>query len=174
MKKWLLTWALMGFVLGGCAKAPAPDKSPHTQDNTPTQSEPDKETPPLKEKTTINAQGLVSRIKVEGVQVTMTVENPTDGERVFCDYHTPFEGIANNIFVLKNAAGEELDYQGIMKKRAPPGPENHVVLAPGASRSATVDLTSAYTLKKGTHSLRYRGTDISGLSDSNTVTFEVK
>ncbi|MCB9670766.1 MAG: hypothetical protein H6734_14895 [Alphaproteobacteria bacterium] len=104
-----------------------------------------------------------------GTEVTMTVVNTGPDRGTFCTYHTPFEGIRNDIFVVERD-GRELDYRGMMAKRAPPGPEDFRTVAAGGSVGpVTVDLSRGYALGPGTWSVRYRGTGISGLPDSNPV-----
>ena len=104
--------------------------------------------------------------------VEMTVSNPTDRALTFCRYHTPFEGLQNDIFAV-SASIADIEYRGIMKKRAPPGPEDYIRLEPGASKSATVDLSEGYTIPPGGYALSYRGTDISGLPHSGPLGISV-
>lgn len=103
----------------------------------------------------------------------MTVRNTSDAEASFCRYHTAFEGVRNNIFVVSRG-GRELRFEGKMAKRIPPGPEDHVTLQPGQSVDATVDLVPHWPLKRGAWSVRYRGTSISGLDDSEPVEVVVR
>lgn len=126
-------------------------------------------------KLSIDAEGLVVTVSApetfahrQPAVVTVTVANPTEQARVFCTYHTPFEGIRNDIFVV-TAGGAEVDYRGKLAKRAPPGPEDFIRLAPGESRSAQVDLQEGYPLPVGPVTVAYRGTLISGLPDSAPV-----
>ncbi len=128
----------------------------------------------------IDAAGLVVRVRAIAphsasgeVKVETIIENPTDAPRTFCDYHTPFEGIRNRIFVIRGADGGELEYQGMMAKRAPPDDEDYITLASGASRSATVDLRSAYDLSPGAYEVHFYGSGICGLPDSEPITIEV-
>ncbi|MEZ4322547.1 MAG: hypothetical protein R3F61_34085 [Myxococcota bacterium] len=109
-----------------------------------------------------------------GTEVALTVENAGSARATFCTYHTPFEGIRNDIFIVERD-GVEVDYQGMMAKRTPPGPEDHRTLAPGAVEGpVTVDLSRGYPLSPGTYTVRYRGTLISGLPDSNPVELVVR
>ncbi len=118
------------------------------------------------------AQLHVSLAPAGGTSITMTVRNVSDAEASFCRYHTPFEGVRNHIFVVTRD-GSELDYGGKMAKRAAPGPEDHTTLQPGQSVDATVDLVPHWPLTRGTWTVRYRGTSISGLDDSEPVEIEV-
>jgi hypothetical protein len=105
-----------------------------------------------------------------GNAVALTVENTGVDKGMFCTYHTPFEGIRNDIFIVERDGGAELPYRGKMAKRVPPGPQDHRTLKAGAKAGpVTVDLTEAYGLSSGTYSVRYRGTGIAGLPSSNPV-----
>ena len=114
----------------------------------------------------------VSLAHAGGTSVTMTVRNTSDAEASFCRYHTPFEGVRNNIFRVSRGR-RELEYQGMMAKRVPPGPDDHQTLQPGESVEATVDLTPSWSLKRGAWTVQYRGTSISGLGDSDPMELEV-
>lgn len=110
----------------------------------------------------------------DGTKVALSVENTGADHGTFCTYHTPFEGIRNDIFIVERD-GEEVPYRGKMAKRAPPGPGDFLTLAPGARRGpVTVELATAYELTAGTYTVRYRGTGISGLPDSNPVQLVVR
>lgn len=111
---------------------------------------------------------------VEGTQVTLEVANTSDEKAEFCTYHTPFEGIRNNIFVVERK-GEELPYRGMMAKRAPPTKKDHRKLKPGSSvTSDPVDLAEVYELKKGSYTVRFRGGGVSGLPDSEPIELVVR
>ena len=123
----------------------------------------------------IDAEGLEVELKVQGVykaghemMIEMTVSNPTSGQRTFCRYHTPFEGMRNDIFSV-SASIRDVEYRGIMAKRGPPGKGDFITLEPGASRSATVDLSKGYDIPPGSYALSYRGTGISGLPMSGPL-----
>ncbi len=106
--------------------------------------------------------------------VRMEVSNPGATPLEFCVYHTAFEGLRNDIFDVETAAGEPVDFVGIMAKRAPPGREHYATVAPRKFRVAEVDLAEGYALTPGTYRVRYRGTDISGLPDSDWLDLVVE
>ena len=108
----------------------------------------------------------------EPVLAIIRVKNSNDVTAKFCIYHTPFEGIANNIFEIERD-GEALGYHGMMKKRAAPGDSDYIELKPGESTTCTVELNEVYSLdKKGTYTIRFIGnTSINGLPDSTKITF---
>lgn len=131
-------------------------------------------------KSTIDADGLVVILQAKGpyvvgqpMLVEMTVRNPTAQTRTFCRYHTPFEGIRNDIFSV-SASIADVKYAGMMAKRAPPGPADFIRVEPGASVSATVDLAEGYEIPEGGFALSYRGTGISGLPSSGPVGISVR
>jgi hypothetical protein len=129
-------------------------------------------TSPMAKKIKIDAAGLVVLLTAgEGAEIEMTVSNPTGERRVFCTYHTPFEGIRNDIFEVHRAdSGEELEYAGMMAKRAAPGPEDFITLAPNGYESAAVDLTDGYDFPvSGDYTVHFPGNMISGLPASNDV-----
>lgn len=84
------------------------------------------------------------RLKVgEPVEVRFRLSNPTSEPLWVLNWHTPLEGLENNIFEVTRE-GAELDYRGMMKKRAPPTASAYVKLGPGASVEATVELSESY------------------------------
>lgn len=107
--------------------------------------------------------------RVDSTRVMLEVTNTSGAKAEFCTYHTPFEGIRNDIFVVERD-GEELPYRGMMAKRAPPTKKDHRTLKPGASiTSEAVDLSETYALKSGTYTVRFRGGGVSGLPDSAPI-----
>lgn len=103
-------------------------------------------------------------------EFVFTVTNTSDAAARFCTYHTPFEGIANNIFAVVGPSGA-VDYVGPMKKRAAPGPDDYRTLAPGAQASVPFVLADRYPTPAGSYTLQYKQTAISGLPDSNVLSF---
>lgn len=118
------------------------------------------------------------------VEVKLTVSNPGRAHQNFCRYHTPFEGIQNDIFALTGPSGT-LPYTGIMRKRAPAGPDDEVTLAPAGGGEglgwafkqceATVDLRDGYgKLPPGEYTLQFKGGDVSRLPASETISFVIQ
>jgi hypothetical protein len=130
---------------------------------------------------TIDADGLVTRLEAKSpgfaagapVSLSMTVDNPTEQPRTFCDYHTPFEAIRNDIFDVRDSSDASVPYAGVMAKRSPPRADNYLVVKPRDSREAEIDLLEGYKLAAGMYTVRYKATDISGLGESNTISIEV-
>ncbi len=98
------------------------------------------------------------------VMVQMQVHNPSSSPATFCIYHTLFEGLRNNLFVVKDDAGVEVSYAGIMAKRGPPGPKDFKTVAAGETIVSTaVDVGAAYPLRAGKSTVTFAGNGISGL-----------
>lgn len=147
---------------------------------------PVKETPAVKETPVEPAPGKAGVLEVtltggdahlagKPIKLRMRVKNPTGAPLRFCRYHTLFEGLRNDIFDVKRADGSELEYRGMMAKRAPPGPEDYVTVAPGEEVvSDEVDVSEGYPFTAGTHSIVFPGGGISGLPPSAPLDIDVK
>ena len=59
------------------------------------------------------------------------------------NWQTPFEGIQAPMFTVSRA-GLELDYRGIMLKRAAPRAQDYFTLAPGERRQASIELAQGW------------------------------
>lgn len=112
-------------------------------------------------------------LKNEAITIHMKVANISDEKDQFCDYHTPFEGIQNNIFTIYRGK-KEVEYQGKMKKRIPPTDKDYIKLKPGKSTKCSVELDGYDLSKKGSYTIQFTGNMISGLPGSNVVSFEIK
>jgi len=77
------------------------------------------------------------------VKLRFTLINNTDARLHVLKWYTPLEGIAGEIFRV-GRDGQVIPYQGILATRATPPPEAYVLLGPGESVSAEVDLATAY------------------------------
>lgn len=154
--------ALVGAAsLFGCAESPSvqePSAVPTSPPPSPSSPSATTPTPGSDE-----GKGLLLSLRpgrtslAEAVEVTLVVENPAPEAGRFCDYHTPFEGIRNDIFEVTGPDGKALAYRGMMAKRAPPGPDDYVAIGAGQRLEATVDLRDAYALTPGLHRVRYAG-----------------
>ena len=79
----------------------------------------------------------------EAVNLRFTLANNTDTSLYVLKWYTPLEGIAGEIFRVERD-GQTIPYQGMLAKRAAPSPADYVLLEPGESVSAEVDLARAY------------------------------
>ncbi|MFP2926311.1 protease [Pyxidicoccus sp. 3LG] len=93
----------------------------------------------------------------EPVEVLFRLSNPTSQPLYVLDWHTPLEGLRNDIFQVTRD-GAEVSYQGPMVKRAPPQADDYVTLAPGASVEGRVDVARGYDLSQpGRYKIAFRG-----------------
>jgi peptidyl-Lys metalloendopeptidase len=97
-----------------------------------------------------------SLAKSEDVVVDVTVTNATAATQYLLKWQTPFGAIAAPLFEVTRD-GLPVRYLGIQAKRAAPSPADYVALKPGASRSATVELSALYDMGvTGAYSVRWR------------------
>jgi len=82
-----------------------------------------------------------------GEPVTLRFElyNPTDRPLYVLTWYTPLEGIAGDIFQVARD-GVKLPYLGVLAKRGDPTRKEYVVIEPGETASAQVDLGMGYDL----------------------------
>lgn len=91
------------------------------------------------------------------VEVVFRLSNPTSMPLYVLDWHTPLEGLLNDIFQVKRD-GTELSYSGPMMKRGDPGADEYVTVQPGASVEGRVDVALAYDFTKpGRYRIAFRG-----------------
>jgi hypothetical protein len=79
----------------------------------------------------------------EVVKLRFTLINNTDTELYVLKWYTPLEGIAGEIFRVERD-GQFIPYEGILAARGDPSADAYVLLNPGESVSAEVDLATAY------------------------------
>jgi len=108
------------------------------------------------------------------VPLQMQVHNPTTKPVTFCTYHTLFEGLRNNLFVVQSDAGVAVDYRGMMAKRAPPSSSDYRTLKAGETIvSDAVNIGDGYALTTGRYRIAFEGNGISGLSASPAIVVDV-
>jgi hypothetical protein len=59
------------------------------------------------------------------VPLEITVINRASGPRSFCTYYTPFEGFLNDIVEVLDDKGARIKFNGMLAKRAAPGPDDY-------------------------------------------------
>jgi len=97
----------------------------------------------------------------EEVTLRFTLINRTDTKLYVLKWYTPLEGIAGEIFLVARD-GQVIPYQGILATRTAPSPEAYVLLEPGESVSAEVDLATAYDFSKaGEYAITFLSPSIS-------------
>jgi peptidyl-Lys metalloendopeptidase len=94
--------------------------------------------------------------KTDDVAVTVTFTNRSATTQYLLAWQTPLDGVAAPLFEVTRD-GQAVPYLGIQAKRPAPTAADYVALAPGASRSASVELSSLYDMRvTGAYSVRWR------------------
>jgi hypothetical protein len=97
----------------------------------------------------------------EPVSLQFALHNHTDRPLYVLTWYTPLEGIAGDIFQVTRS-GEKLLYQGVLAKRDDPTRGEYIVIEPGETASAEVDLRVGYDLATpGSYQVQF----IAGLQD---------
>ncbi len=77
------------------------------------------------------------------VKIKFTLTNHSPQALYVLTWYTPLEGILGKIFCIERD-GQPIPYAGPLVMRGNPLPEDYVLLEPGASVSAEVDLATVY------------------------------
>jgi heat shock protein HslJ len=97
----------------------------------------------------------------EPVNLRFALSNQTDRPLYVLTWYTPLEGMAGEILQVTRD-GQALPYQGMLAKRGDPARDEYVVIEPGGTASAEVDLRAGYDLSTpGSYQVRF----IAGLQD---------
>jgi hypothetical protein len=100
----------------------------------------------------------------EAVRLRFTLSNNTDVRLHVLKWYTPLEGIAGEIFRVERD-GQTIPYQGILATRGTPPAEAYVLLEPGESVSAEVDLAKSYDFSiPGEYTIEFLSPSISHLA----------
>jgi hypothetical protein len=124
---------------------------------------------------TLESAGLEAFLKVqnsvqigsgESVNLHFLLKNHSKTPLHLLKWYTPLEGIAGDIFdIIRD--GQPIPYLGILATRGNPSPESYVLLEPGESAYAEINLTSAYDFSQpGTYTIKFRAPRISHLARS--------
>jgi len=81
----------------------------------------------------------------EPIVITFSIRNLSSHDIWILNWYTPLEGIKGKIFDIK-CDGAEIPYEGRLVKRGNPEKDDYVLIDPGASAQAQVDLSQAYSL----------------------------
>ena len=123
------------WLLGACAPTPT------GMAVEPTPTSPAVEPSPVGLSATLKAPSSLPN--GEAVRVTFTLTNHAPERLYVLTWYTPLEGIFGEIFRVEHD-GQSIAYEGPLVMRGDPLPEHYVLLEPGASVSAEVDLATAY------------------------------
>jgi peptidyl-Lys metalloendopeptidase len=106
--------------------------------------------------------------------VTVTFRQSGRSAAKVLQWFTPADGVEEPVFAVTRD-GARVAYEGAHYKRPAPRAEDYVTLAPGESRSWTVELSDVYDLSKsGTYSLRFDVASPSGQLRSNTLSLDIE
>ncbi len=158
----------MIWLFGACAPAPTGTAVP------PTPAE--VAVPPTPTETVVPSRtGLSATLEVpsplssgEAVRLRFTLTNHSPEKLYVLTWYTPLEGILGEIFRVKRD-GQLLSYEGPLVMRGDPLPENYVLLDPGASVSAEVDLATAYDFSQaGEYTIEFLSPRISHVAKTES------
>ena len=140
----------MGLILGACTSARPSGEKEVAEPPVSPESE-----------LRVTLEAPASLPSGEAVTVRFTLTNNTAERLYVLKWYTPLEGIAGKIFRVERD-GQVIPYQGILAKRVAPPPEDYVLLEPGESVSAEVDLATAYDFSKaGEYTIEFLSPSIS-------------
>ncbi|WDE10595.1 hypothetical protein [Thalassomonas haliotis] len=88
-----------------------------------------------------------------GVWIHFTISNASGQDLELLSWYTPFEGFMAELFVIKDAQGKALLYQGPKVKRLSPQPSDFISISARDKLDTELDLTLVYPLSKGTYSV---------------------
>jgi len=95
------------------------------------------------------------------VWVRFTIANRGDRPLYLLDWYTPLEGVLGDIFQV-TYRGQEQPYLGPLVSRAAPTPDQYVLLEPGDTETAVVDLAEVYDFSgAGNYQIVFRSPRIS-------------
>ncbi|WDE06779.1 hypothetical protein SG34_007715 [Thalassomonas viridans] len=88
-----------------------------------------------------------------GVWIHFTISNTSDQDLELLSWYTPFEGFMAELFVIKDAQGEALVYQGPKVKRLTPQPSDFLSIPAHSELDTELDLTLVYPLTTGKYTI---------------------
>lgn len=97
-------------------------------------------------KTQLKASITVAHASIHAgkpIKIHFSLQNKSSQTVCVLKWHTPLEGIYNNIFHT-TVNGQEVIYTGIAASRGKPVPTSYVILKPGQEAHADVDLAKSY------------------------------
>lgn len=114
----------------------------------------------------------------DGWRVVVALTFTNDGKKTFdLDKVSVCDGgeVSNHVFVVTRGA-DEVRYQGMMRKRAPPGPDGFIHLAPGKSVRIEVRLDGEYAFpaEGGEFVMRFETANHFSKDDVTLVSNEVR
>ena len=158
----------IGLLLGACAPAVIPTPTPTVPAGAPVGTVgpavgpavgPTVEPSPVGLSATLEAPSSLPDGEV--VRLAFSLTNHSAERLYVLKWYTPLEGIFGEIFRVERD-GQAIPYEGPLVMRGDPLPGNYVLLDPGATVSAEVDLATAYDLTQaGDYTIEFLSPKIS-------------
>jgi hypothetical protein len=102
----------------------------------------------------------------EEINLKFTLTNESDNPLYFLKWYTPLEGIGGEIFKVTRD-GQVVPYEGILASRAFPTSDSYVLINPGESVLAVVDLGTSFDFSEvGTYQIGFLSPRISHIARS--------
>lgn len=124
---------------------------------------------------TVNIELLKKNYKIdESINILFSITNTSQSFIEFCYWQTPLEGqfTANYFEVIHD--GNILPYKGKMVKRRPPTQSDLILIPSKEQFGQPIELNTAYDLDKtGDYKIRFLGSEINKLSNSNSIDFTI-
>ena len=109
---------------------------------------------------------------IDGVFVTFSIINKSSDNIKLLTWYTPFEGFMSDLFVISDAADQNMLYQGAMVKRSSPQLEDFIAIASKEKKQFRLDLSTGYKLEKGRYKLQLKKTNLQyKLGNSSVINF---
>lgn len=125
---------------------------------------------------TVNIELLKKNYKIdESINILFSITNASQSDIEFCYWQTPLEGEFTANYFEVTHDGNVLPYKGKMVKRRPPT-ESDMILIPSKEQfGQPIELNNGYNLDKtGDYKIRFLGSTINGLSNSNSIDFTIR
>lgn len=110
------------------------------------------------------------------VMLTLSVHNGSPASVFVPKALYQSKQLFNRVFTLREQGGAEIDYAGPMVKRGPLTKADFLKVAPGATRSNSIDITNSYAFLPGAHTyqLSYEGNVIASLAKLDEQSAQIK
>jgi hypothetical protein len=89
-------------------------------------------------------------------EFVFSVRNQLNEDVHLLSWYTPLEGPMSDLFIITNAAGMTLPYQGMMVKRGTPQEEDYIIISGGETVKVNIDLGAAYPFAKGEYQIKLK------------------
>ncbi len=121
--------------------------------------------------TLASKSGLTAHLEIperlpigESINLKFVLKNVSDEPLYVLEWYTPLEGIAGEIFRVKHD-GQTLPYEGILASRMPPSAEQYILLYPGETVSAVVNLANSFDFSEvGQYRIKFISPGISHIA----------